>query len=213
MKLLILGAPGAGKGTQAKFLAEKYNILHISTGDLLRAEVKEETELGLKVKRIMNEGELVSDEIVTELLKKKLNSKECENGFLLDGYPRTTVQAKTLQEIAPPLDAVVVLNVDDEIILERMTGRLSCRQCGQVYHKTNNPPKVEDICDVCGGEVYQRSDDTVEVVRNRLDKYHAETAPLIDFYKELGLVVRVSGLGYIEDITKKIIEAIEGLNK
>ncbi len=209
MNLLILGAPGAGKGTQAKFLAEKYNILHISTGDLLRAEVREATELGLKIKDIMDRGDLVSDELTTELLKKKLNSKECENGFLLDGYPRTTVQANTLETIAPKLDAAIVIDVEDQIIIERMSGRRVCKACGQVYHAINNPPKTEGVCDVCGGEVYQRSDDNTTTVRNRLDKYHAETAPIIDYYKEKGIVIRVSGLGYIEDITKKIVDGLE----
>ncbi len=209
MNLLILGAPGAGKGTQAKFLAEKYNILHISTGDLLRAEVREATELGLKIKDIMDRGDLVSDELTTELLKKKLNSKECENGFLLDGYPRTTVQANTLESIAPKLDAAIVIDVDDQIIIERMSGRRTCKACGQVYHATNNPPKVEGVCDVCGGEVIQRADDNAETVKNRLNKYHTETAPIIDYYKEKGIVIRVSGLGQIEDITKKIVDGIE----
>ncbi len=209
MNLLILGAPGAGKGTQAKFLAEKYNILHISTGDLLRAEVSEGTELGLKVKGIMETGGYVSDEIVTELLRKKLNSKECENGFLLDGYPRTTAQAETLSKIAPAIDAAVVIEVADEIILERMTDRIVCKKCGQVYHRINNKPNVDGVCDACGGEVVQRADDNYDVVKNRLVKYHEETKPIIDFYKDLGLVIKVSGLGYINEITEKIVSGIE----
>lgn len=208
MKLLILGAPGAGKGTQAKVLAEKYNILHISTGDLLRAEVQEKTELGLKIADDMKMGKYISDEIVTTLLKNKLNSKECENGFLLDGYPRTTAQAKTLSEIAPDIDAVIVISVDDEIILERMSGRIVCADCGQVYHKLNKPPKIAGVCDVCGGLVVQRTDDKYEVVKKRLDIYHNETAPIINYYKSQDLVIRVSGLGYIDDITNKIVDAI-----
>ncbi len=211
MRLLILGAPGAGKGTQAKFLAKKYDILHISTGDLLRAEVAEGTDLGLKVKGIMETGGYVSDEIVTALLQKKLNSKECENGFLLDGYPRTTTQAKTLSEIAPAIEAAVVIDVDDEVILERMSGRIVCKGCGQVYHKVNMPPKTEGVCDVCGGDVVQRDDDNYDVVKNRLAKYHEETAPIINFYKEQGIVVTVSGLGNIEEITSKIVTSLENL--
>ncbi len=207
MNLLILGAPGAGKGTQAKFIAEKYNILHISTGDLLRAEVREASELGLKIKDIMDRGDLVSDELTTELLKKKLNSDECKNGFLLDGYPRTTVQAKTLETIAPKLDHAIVIDVEDDIIVERMSGRRVCKACGQVYHAVNNPPKAEGVCDKCSGEVVQRADDNSETVKNRLVKYHQETAPIIDYYKDI--VIRVSGLGDIKEITEKIIEGIE----
>lgn len=209
MKLLILGAPGAGKGTQAKFLCEKYNILHISTGDLLRAEVREKTELGLEIKAVMERGDLVSDELTTKLLTKKLNSKECENGFLLDGYPRNIVQAEILKGIVPVIDAVVVIHVDDEVIVNRMSGRIVCKECGQVYHKVNNAPKVAGVCDVCGGEVVQRADDNEEVVKNRLVKYHNETAPIINYYKDLGLVVEVSGLGDINEITKNIVSAIE----
>lgn len=212
MKLLILGAPGAGKGTQAKVLAEKYNILHISTGDLLRAEVQAKTELGIKIADDMKMGKYISDEIVTTLLKNKLNSKECENGFLLDGYPRTTAQAKILSGIAPDIDAVIVISVDDEIILERMSGRIVCSDCGQVYHKLNKPPKVAGVCDVCGGLVVQRADDKYEVVKKRLDIYHSETAPIINYYKNQDLVIRVSGLGYIDDITNKIVSAITKKN-
>ncbi len=210
MKLLILGAPGAGKGTQAKFIAKKYGIEHISTGDLLRAEVAEGTPLGLDCKAKMEKGEYISDEIVTALLEKKLNSDDCKNGFLLDGYPRTTVQAETLQRIAPPLDAAIVLDVPDEVIIERMGGRIVCKKCGQVYHKTNNPPKVEGVCDVCGGEVVARADDNEEVVKNRLVKYHQETAPIIGFYDKLGIVINIDGHGQeMETITQNIFDALD----
>lgn len=214
MKLLILGAPGAGKGTQAKFIAKKYNIEHISTGDLLRAEVAEGTELGLSCKAKMEKGEYISDEIVTALLEKKLNSESCKNGFLLDGYPRTTVQAETLQKIAPPIDAAIVLLVDDDVIIERMGGRIVCKSCGQVYHEKNNPPKVADVCDVCGGDVVKRADDNVEVVKARLEKYHVETAPIIGFYEELGVVVSVSGESKnMNEVTEEIFAGIEKLKK
>lgn len=214
MRLLILGAPGAGKGTQAKFIAKKYNIEHISTGDLLRAEVAEGTELGLSCKAKMEKGEYISDEIVTELLKKKLNSKDCENGFLLDGYPRTTVQAQTLQKIAPAIDAAVVLEVSDDVIVERMGGRIVCKGCGQVYHEKNNPPKTPHVCDVCNGDVVKRADDNEEVVKNRLEKYHVETAPIIGFYEELGVVVSVDGANKeMEEITNEIFVGIEKLKK
>ncbi len=182
MRLILLGAPGAGKGTQAQFICEKYNIPQISTGDMLRAAVKAGTPLGLEAKKIMDEGGLVSDEIILGLVKDRIAEDDCKNGFLFDGFPRTIPQAEALKEQGVPLDYVVEINVDDEEIIKRMSGRRVHLASGRTYHVIFNPPKVEGKDDETGEDLIQREDDNEATVRKRLDVYHSQTKPLVDFY-------------------------------
>lgn len=212
MRLIILGAPGAGKGTQAEFLSQKFGIAHISTGDILRENVKNQTELGLKAKEYMDNGLLVPDELVIEIVKDRLKKDDCKNGFLLDGFPRTIAQAEALErvlaELGQRIDKVLNIEVSDEKILERMSGRRICKNCGASFHIIYRPPKREGICDVCGGELYQRDDDKEETVRKRLEVYHAQTQPLIDFYNNKGLLARAIGQEKIEDTKKEVLKAL-----
>jgi adenylate kinase len=182
MRLILLGAPGAGKGTQAQFICDKYNIPQISTGDMLRAAVKAGTPLGLEAKKIMDEGGLVSDEIILGLVKDRIAEDDCKNGFLFDGFPRTIPQAEALKEQGVPLDYVVEINVDDEEIIKRMSGRRVHLASGRTYHVIYNPPKVEGKDDETGEDLIQREDDNEETVRKRLDVYHSQTKPLVEFY-------------------------------
>jgi adenylate kinase len=182
MRLILLGAPGAGKGTQAQFICEKYNIPQISTGDMLRAAVKAGTPLGLEAKKIMDEGGLVSDDIILGLVKERIAEDDCKNGFLFDGFPRTIPQAESLKEQGVPLDYVVEINVDDEEIIKRMSGRRVHLASGRTYHVIYNPPKVEGKDDETGEDLIQREDDNEETVRKRLDVYHSQTKPLVEFY-------------------------------
>ncbi len=187
MRVIFLGPPGAGKGTQAAKIREKYEVAHISTGDILRANVKEGTELGRKASEYMNAGKLVPDEVIIGMMKERLQERDCTKGFILDGFPRTVPQAEALDrllaDLGLDLDATILFNVDDEIVVERLSGRRMCRKCGAIYHVTFHPTRVEGVCDVCGGEIYQRDDDREEVIRNRLAVYHDQTAPLIDYYR------------------------------
>lgn len=212
-KLIFLGPPGAGKGTQAKIIAQKYNILQISTGDILRQAVKDKTKLGLEAKKYMDAGELVPDSVVIGLIEEVLSSDRVSNGFILDGFPRTVEQAKALDEISQrlnkPIDIVISIEVDDAELIERLTGRRTCKQCGAMYHITKNPPKVEGICDKCGGELYQRDDDKEETIKERLRVYKNSTAPLIDYYKDKGLLVSIDGSKEISEITESIIKVME----
>ena len=184
MKLVLIGCPGAGKGTQAKKLSKHYGIAHISTGDLLREQMKQGTELGKKVSEIMNAGGLVSDEIVSAMLAERIKADDCKNGYILDGYPRNVSQAEGLDAITGPLDKVVCIDVDDNIIVDRMTGRRGCPKCGSMYHIKYNPPKQDGVCDACGEALIQRKDDNEETVKNRLKVYHETTAPVINYYDE-----------------------------
>lgn len=209
MKLVLVGCPGAGKGTQAKKLSKHYGIAHISTGDLLRDQIARGTELGKKVSKIMEEGGLVSDDIVSAMLAERIKADDCKKGYILDGYPRNLAQAEGLEAITGPLDKVVCIEVEDSIIVDRMTGRRSCPKCNAMFHTKYNPPKVEGVCDVCGEKLIQRKDDNEETVVNRLKVYHDTTAPLIDFYGKKGILAKVNGVGDIEGIFAEVCKALE----
>lgn len=197
MNLVLMGLPGAGKGTQAEKIIDKYAIPHISTGDMFRAAIKEETELGLKAKSFMDKGELVPDEVTIGIVRERLSKDDCKNGFLLDGFPRTVAQAEALENILSSLgkrlDYVINIEVDREILTKRLTGRRICENCGATYHLVFNPPKTEGVCDKCGGPLYQRPDDNAETVGNRLDVNMKQTRPLLDFYEEKGYLRNVNG--------------------
>ncbi|AYK15591.1 MAG: adenylate kinase [Methanosarcina flavescens] len=208
MNIIIFGPPGAGKGTQAKKMVDFYGIPQISTGDILRANVREGTELGLAAKAYMDKGELVPDEVLIGIIKNRLKEEDCEKGFILDGYPRTIPQADALatilDEINKPIDVVLNLEVPDEELVERISGRLMCSNCGASYHRTFNPPKKEDVCDVCGGELFQRDDDREEAVKNRLTVYKRQTQPLIDYYAKKSLLVSLDGTKGIDEVFEDI---------
>ena len=207
MKLVLIGAPAAGKGTQAARLVEHYSIAHISTGDMLREEVAKETELGKEAKAIMNAGGLVSDEIIIAMVKERIKKDDCKNGFILDGFPRTVVQAEKLDEMVT-LDKVVYINAPDEVMLERLTARQTCPKCGATYNKLFLPPKTAGICDKCGAELTQRKDDTVEAGKARIATFHEQSEPLVEFYTKKGILFEVDGTAAIDDITKALIEGL-----
>ncbi len=213
MNLIFLGPPGAGKGTQAKMLIERYSIPQISTGDILRAAVAEETDLGKKAKEYMEAGKLVPDEVVIGIIEQRLKQSDCEKGFILDGFPRTVAQAealdKVLENMGSKIDHVLSLDVPAEELIKRLTGRRTCKNCGAMYHVIFKPPKSEGICDKCGGELYQRSDDNEETVKSRLNVYEQQTRPLIDFYNNKGLVGKIDGQGGIKEIFERIIKILE----
>jgi adenylate kinase len=212
VNLVLLGAPGAGKGTQAKMLAGKYGILHISTGDILRENVSNNTELGKKAKEYMDKGELVPDTVLIDIIKDRLSKPDTDNGFLLDGYPRTIPQAVALDyifgQLGKKLDVVIDIKVPDDELVARLAGRRMCK-CGASYHVKFNPPKRDGICDVCSGELYQRDDDTESSVKTRLVAYYNQTHPLIDYYTDKGLLRTVSGTGDIGDIFGEITVVID----
>jgi adenylate kinase len=213
MRLVLLGAPGAGKGTQAKKLIEKYGIPQISTGDILRKAVADGTPLGREAKSYMDKGELVPDSVVIGLVKERLAQDDCKKGYILDGFPRNTAQAealdKVLAEMNAPLDLALNVEVDKDILMKRLTGRRTCKNCNQMYNVYFSPPRKDDICDKCGGELYQRDDDKEETIKKRLDVYEAQTAPLIDYYNKKGVLRSVQGTGGIEDIFKRICSTLE----
>lgn len=215
MRIILLGAPGSGKGTQAKKLVEKYHVPQISTGDLLRAAVAAGTPLGQLAKSIMEAGQLVSDDIVLGMIKERLAEDDARAGFILDGFPRTLVQAQALDELLDelgwPLDGAILIDVDYEKIVRRITGRRTCRNCGQVYNVYTSPPKVEGVCDKCGGPLEQRADDTEETVRKRLQVYDQQTAPLIDYYRRQGKLHRIQGNGDIDEIFSDLCALIDTL--
>ena len=213
MKIILMGPPGAGKGTQAEKLVDLYQIPHISTGDMFRKAQKDGTELGLKAKSYMDQGQLVPDEVTVGIVKERLAEADGKEGFLLDGFPRTVQQADALDtilaELDMALDCVVNIEVDKAFLVDRLTGRRVCRTCGATYHIANKAPKVEGVCDKCGGELYQRGDDTIETVSNRLDVYAAQTAPLIDYYKSNGIMSSIDGSKSMEDVLADIRTALE----
>jgi adenylate kinase len=210
MNLILLGGPGAGKGTQAKKLIDTYKIPQISTGDILRAAVKEGTEMGKKAKECMDAGKLVPDEVVIGIIKDRLAQPDCKKGFILDGFPRTVPQAEALDKVlsglSTKIDHVVSIDVDEEALVSRLTGRRTCKNaaCGQMFHVEYTPPKKSGVCDKCGTELYQRDDDNETTVRSRLSTYNQATKPLIDYYTKKGLVRPIAGVGGIDDIFKKI---------
>lgn len=209
MKLILIGCPGAGKGTQAKKLSKHFDIAHISTGDLLREQIELGTKIGKEVSDIMNSGHLVPDETVTGLLSDRIKRDDCKKGYILDGYPRNLLQAEGLSDIIGDVDKVVLINVDDNVIIERMSGRRSCAKCGHMYHIKYNPSKVPDICDECGSPLVQRKDDKEETVKNRLKVYHETTSPIADYYKKKGVLLEISGVGDIDEIASNLIKSLE----
>lgn len=212
LRAVLLGPPGAGKGTQAVRLVEKYEIPHISTGDIFRKNIKEGTELGKKAQEYMNAGALVPDELVVDLVKDRLQQDDCKNGFLLDGFPRTIFQAEKLDEFLSEsnlkMDIVINLKVEKEALIKRLTGRSVCKDCGASYHIVNIPPKKEGVCDICGGELIQRKDDNIETVENRINVYEEQTAPLIGYYKEAGSLVDFDGEASLDEVFDAIVQAI-----
>ena len=209
MKLILLGAPGAGKGTQAEKIVEKFGIPAISTGNILRAAVKDGTEMGLKAKSFMDAGQLVPDEVVIGIIKDRLKEKDCENGFILDGFPRTIPQAQALEDANIEIDKVLDIEVADERIIKRMSGRRVCAKCANSYHLEYKKSKTEGVCDACGGELIQRKDDAPETVLARLEEYHQMTEPLKDFYQNLGKLVIVEGQEEVADTTALVFAALE----
>jgi adenylate kinase len=208
MNLVLMGLPGAGKGTQAEKIVEHYDIPHISTGDMFRAAIKEGTQLGLKAKSFMDQGNLVPDEVTIGIVRERLNKQDCENGFLLDGFPRTVAQAEALETITKELnkqiDYVINIDVDQSILMERLTGRRICKDCGATYHLVFNPPAKEGVCDKCGGELYQRADDNAETVSTRLSVNVKQSQPLLDFYQEKGYLRNINGNQDINIVFDKI---------
>ena len=214
MKIVFMGPPGAGKGTQAEKIVENYQIPHISTGDMFRKAIKDQTELGMEAKRYMDQGALVPDHVTIGIVKDRLSESDCKSGFLLDGFPRTVDQAKALDEILTSLDSkidyVINIDVDLDILKERLTGRRICRSCGATYHMIFNPPAVAGTCDKCGGELYQRKDDNEETVGNRLDVYVSQTKPLLDYYSLAGNLVNINGQQSIDLVFAEIQDVLGG---
>jgi adenylate kinase len=215
MNLVLMGLPGAGKGTQAERIVEDYKIPHISTGDMFRAAMKEETELGLKAKSFMDKGELVPDEVTIGIVRERLSKEDCIKGFLLDGFPRTVPQAEALEQILTDLnrkiDFVINIYVDQDILMERLTGRRICKSCGATYHLVFNPPANSGVCDKCGGELYQRADDNEETVGTRLEVNLKQSQPLLSFYEEKGYLQNINGQQEIGKVYEDIEQLLGGL--
>lgn len=215
MILILLGAPGVGKGTQSENIVKKFSIVQISTGDILRNEVKNQTELGQKAKAYMEKGELVPDELIIKMIENRISKSDCESGFLLDGFPRTIEQAKSFDNMLTQkglnLDKVIYIDVDDNEIIERLTLRRVCPTCGAIYHLKNKPPREDMMCDICGSKLVQRSDDVKETVENRLKVFKEHTKPLIDYYKQQGKLSSVSGLGNVDEVFERISNILDNL--
>lgn len=212
MRLILLGPPGAGKGTQAKMLREKFRIPQISTGDILRKAVQDNTELGQQAKAFMEAGKLCQDDVVIGLIRERIVQEDCRKGFILDGFPRTIVQAEklaeTLKDLKLSIDAVVDFEVNDRELVNRLTGRSTCAGCGAMYHATSRPPQKEGICDQCGGALYQREDDKEETIKKRLEVYQKETAPLKEFYRKQGNLKTAQGYGSVEEIFSQVCSMV-----
>lgn len=217
MNLVLMGLPGAGKGTQAEKIVEHYDIPHISTGDMFRAAIKEGTQLGLKAKSFMDQGNLVPDEVTIGIVRERLNKQDCENGFLLDGFPRTVAQAEALETITKELnkqiDYVINIDVDQSILMERLTGRRICKDCGATYHLVFNPPAKDGVCDKCGGELYQRADDNAETVSTRLSVNVKQSQPLLDFYQEKGYLRNINGNQDINIVFEDVRQLLAGVKQ
>jgi len=212
MNIMLFGAPGAGKGTQAKFLIEEFGIPQISTGDILRGAISEGTEMGLEAKKFMDEGKLVPDSTMIGIIRDRLAKDDCKKGFILDGFPRTLAQAEALEvlltEMNIALDKVISLNVPDELIVDRITGRRVCPDCGGSFHIEFNPSKVEGVCDFCGGKLILRKDDNAETVGKRLEAYHAQTRPLFDFYTTKGILVDIDGTKDVKEVAEDVFAVL-----
>lgn len=212
MKIILLGPPGAGKGTQAKLVSQEYSIPHISTGDIFRKNISEQTPLGIEAKKYLDKGHLVPDEVTINIVKDRLGIDDCKNGFLLDGFPRTVHQAEALDlflnQNNSSIDVVLLIDVPKELIFDRMTGRRICPSCGASYHVKFNPPKLKNKCDICHNDIIQRKDDTQDTVKDRLDVYEKQTEPLINYYKKQGVILKIDGNGEIDQVFKKIKGAL-----
>lgn len=211
MKLILLGAPGAGKGTQAEVISEKYNIPTISTGNIIRAALKNGTEMGIKAKSYIDAGELVPDDVVIGIIKERLAEPDCKDGYILDGFPRTIPQAEALDKMGFGIDAALSIEVADEEIVKRMSGRRVCEKCGASYHTEYKIPEKEGVCNLCGGKLVIRPDDEPETVKNRLNVYHEQTEPLKDFYQAAGKLLTVLGQDEVKDTTRLVLEALESI--
>lgn len=211
-RVVLLGPPGAGKGTQAKLLREKYHACHISTGEILRKAVADQSPLGKQASDFINRGALVPDSLMVKLVAERLKEKDCRNGFILDGFPRTIQQAQALEEILDQpgiaLTGVLSVQVPHDVIIERLAGRRTCKDCGALYHREFDPPETEDICDRCGGDLLQRNDDRESTVKARLNVYETQTAPLVSYYRDRGLLREIDGVGNVEDIADRIVRAV-----
>ncbi len=208
MNLVLMGPPGAGKGTQGEILAKKLGIDTISTGVMLRTAIKEQTEIGKQVEKLINDGKLVPDDIMVKLVKERLQKPDCEKGFILDGFPRTTAQAEALTDSGVKIDKVLSLEVADEVIVERLSSRRECSKCGAPYNVISNKPQKDGVCDKCGGDLIQRADDNPDTIKNRLNVYHTQTEPIKAYYEKLGLLVTAQGENELADTTRNVDKAL-----